>query len=56
MICDKQNPCVKEDERRCCNCIHAHKIDDEYDKVYECDAEKYDVENLTCFVPKGNDL
>lgn len=48
----KNNNLIKTDERRCSSCIHAHKIDDEYDKVYECDAEDYDIEHLTCFVAK----
>lgn len=48
----KHNKCIKRDERRCSGCIHAHKMDDEYDKTYECDAEEYDIEHLTCFVPK----
>ena len=48
----KHNPCIKNDEIRCSNCIHAHKVEDEYDKVYECSAEEYDIKNLTCFVPK----
>lgn len=39
-------------ERKCSNCIHAHKLDDEYDKVYECDADVFDIKNLSCFVPK----
>ena len=43
---------VKSEERRCSNCAHAHKIEDEYDKVYECDAEVYDIKFLTCFVPR----
>lgn len=44
--------CIKNCEVKCSNCIHAHKLDDEYDKMYECDADEYDIENLTCFVPK----
>lgn len=48
----KHNPCIQKDERRCTNCIHAHKVPDEYDRVYECDAVEYDIEHLTCFVPK----
>ena len=48
-----KHPAVKSEERKCSKCIHAHKIDDdEYDKMYECDAEVYDIKNLTCFVPK----
>lgn len=39
----------KCNEKRCSACIHAHKIDD---IVYECDAVEYDIDNLTCFVPK----
>lgn len=39
---------------KCVNCIHSHRIeDDEYDKVYECDADVYDITNLTCFVPSN---
>jgi hypothetical protein len=52
MTLSKHNKFVKTDERRCSNCINAHKIDDEYDKMYACDAEEYDIEHLTCFVPK----
>lgn len=48
----KHNRKSKKDLPRCSKCIHAHKIDDECDNVYECDAEEYDLENLTCFVPK----
>ena len=48
----KNNPQIKNEEPRCSNCIHAHKIEDEYDKVYMCDAEEYDTKHLTCFVPK----
>lgn len=36
-------------ERTCHNCAHAHKIDD---ITYECDAEEYDIEKLTCFKPR----
>lgn len=43
---------AKSEERRCSNCVHAHKIDDEYEKMYECDAEVYDIKDLTCFVPR----
>lgn len=42
----------KSPERTCPNCIHAHKVEDEYDKTYECDAEVYDIRHLTCFVPR----
>ena len=48
----KHNRLIKTDECRCSNCIHAHKIEDKYDKMYECDAEEYDIEHLSCFVPK----
>ncbi len=38
---------------KCSECKHSHKIEDaEYDKVYECDAEKYDIVHYTCFEPK----
>lgn len=37
------------DERRCSACAHARRIDD---ITYECDAQKYDIDNLTCFVPR----
>lgn len=38
---------------KCSNCVHSRKIeDDEYDKTYSCDAEVYDIDNLTCFVPR----
>ena len=47
-----KRPAVKNDEHNCSNCVHAHKIEDEYDKVYECDAEVYDPRFLTCFVPR----
>ena len=37
---------------KCANCIHSHKIEDaEHDKIYSCDAEVYDIDTLTCFVP-----
>lgn len=36
-------------EPNCKNCAHAHKIED---MTYECDAEEYDIENLTCFKPR----
>lgn len=39
----------KSEERRCSNCNHAHKVDD---ITYECDAETYDIDSKTCFVPK----
>ena len=35
--------------RDCKECAHAHHIED---NVYECDAEEYDTETLTCFVPR----
>lgn len=51
----KEKASVKYDKPQCHDCIHAHKVeDDEYDKVYECDAEEYDIKNLTCFVPREN--
>lgn len=34
---------------RCRNCKHAHKVDD---ITYECDAEEYDIDTHSCFVPK----
>ena len=33
----------------CRNCVHAHKVDD---ITYECDAEVYDIDTLSCFIPK----
>lgn len=41
-----ENVCV---EVTCRNCAHAHKVDD---IQYDCDAEKYDIDNLSCFIPK----
>jgi hypothetical protein len=39
--------------RKCANCNHSSKIvDDGYGATYYCDAEVYDIDNLTCFVPK----
>ena len=35
--------------RTCGKCAHAHKIGD---KEYECDAEVYDIDTLSCFVPR----
>ena len=42
----------KCEERKCSACIHAHRIDD---ITYECDAEEYDIDNKTCFVPKAEE-
>lgn len=39
----------KRIEIKCRNCVHAHKIDD---ITYECDAEVYDIDTLSCFIPK----
>ena len=37
---------------KCSKCVHSHKIeDDQYDKTYSCDAEVYDIDHLTCYVP-----
>lgn len=33
----------------CKNCEHAHKVDE---IQYDCDADVYDIDNLTCFVPR----
>lgn len=39
--------------RNCSDCKHSHKVeDDEYDKTYECDAEEYDIDTHSCFVPR----
>ena len=35
----------------CSNCVHAHKVDD---ITYECDAEVYDIDHKTCFIPRGD--
>lgn len=43
---------MKYERIKCSECIHAHKIEDEYDKVYECDAEEYDIETFSCFEEK----
>lgn len=37
---------MKNTERNCRDCAHAHKI---AGRMYECDAEEYDIEKLTCF-------
>ena len=41
-----ENKCFDLD---CRNCAHAHKIDD---ITYECDAEVYDIDTPSCFIPK----
>ena len=42
-----------KEEKSCSMCIHSHKVEgDEYDKVYECDAEEYDIDTHSCFVPR----
>lgn len=41
-----ENKCIVLD---CRNCAHAHKIDD---IAYECDAEEYDINTPSCFIPK----
>lgn len=45
----KNNRIECTDNRRCSNCIHAHKVDD---ITYECDEVEYDINEKTCFVPK----
>lgn len=55
MKVNHEHPVKKREDRSCSDCIHAHKIDDEYDKMYECDAKEYDIEHLTCFIPKEGD-
>ena len=35
--------------KTCKNCAHARKIDD---IAYECEAEEYDIDTLSCFVPR----
>lgn len=41
---------------KCSDCIHSHKVEDsEYEKIYECDAEVYDIDNKTCFAPKNSE-
>lgn len=40
---------TKSTEPNCRDCAHAHKIEA---GVYECDAEQYDIEKLTCFKPR----
>lgn len=46
----KHHP-VKDSERQCNKCVHAHLIDTN-PNTYECDAEVYDIRFLTCFVPR----
>ena len=41
-----ENRCI---EVTCHNCAHAKHIED---NVYKCDAEVYDIDTLSCFVPK----
>ena len=36
---------------KCTECIHSRKIED---NVYRCDAERFDIEEFTCFVQKEN--
>lgn len=48
----KDNRLICSDDRRCSNCIHAHKVDD---ITYECDEVEYDINEKTCFVPKEED-
>lgn len=38
-----------EEKKDCCECIHAHRI---AEHEWECDAEVYDIDNKTCFIPK----
>lgn len=42
----------KYEERKCSECIHAHRTDD---ITYECDAVEYDIDKKTCFVSKKAD-
>lgn len=41
-----ENKCISLD---CRDCAHAHKVDD---ITYDCDAEVYDINTPSCFVPK----
>lgn len=43
-----ENICVSLD---CRNCAHAHKIGDT-ECEWECDAEEYDIDTPSCFVPR----
>jgi hypothetical protein len=36
----------------CSDCKHAVKIDE---REYECAADQYDIDNKTCYVPRGLD-
>lgn len=38
-----------DEHKTCKNCARAHKVDD---IQYECDAEVYDIDTLSCFIPK----
>jgi hypothetical protein len=38
-----------DENKTCKNCVHANKVDD---ITYECDAEVYDIDTLSCFIPK----
>lgn len=42
------NPKATE-QIKCSNCKHSHKVDD---ITYKCDAKEYDIDTLSCFVPK----
>jgi hypothetical protein len=37
------------EQRACSKCMHSHKVDD---ITYECDAEEYDIDTHSCFVPR----
>ena len=39
----------QSNECRCSRCIHSKQVDD---ITYECNAEVYDIDNKTCFIPK----
>lgn len=41
-----ENKCIKI---TCNSCAHAKHIED---NVYECDADIYDIDTLSCFIPK----
>lgn len=41
-----ENKCI---DLNCRDCAHAHKVDD---ITWECDAEEYDIDTPSCFVPK----
>lgn len=43
---------IDRDTKDCVNCKHAHKV---AEHEWECDAENYDIKNLTCFVPRDEE-